>query len=140
MSLDHLLSTHEIARRAGASYRQIDYWTEAAVLVPAIWLAGNEPATVNAGSGHRRRYRTETAYLARACQVLSDHRATSAVMAVLARAIEANPDLWVEEMVYVGSDETVSVKPTGGWAVPLAECREYVDAVAEAEEGEAASR
>jgi DNA-binding transcriptional MerR regulator len=56
------LNSTDLAERAGASYRQIDYWTRAEILQPAT-----HPTP---GSGRRRHYRHHEVAVARLCALL----------------------------------------------------------------------
>lgn len=67
-----MLSTYEIAARAGLTYREVDYWTRCGVLVPEM---------VAHGSGTQRRYTDEESLVA---LVLRELRTLGAGLPVLA--------------------------------------------------------
>ena len=81
---DTMLSTPEVCRVTGLSYRQIDSWTRLGVFRPVVSARG---------SGTQRRYTVDQAIAVRACFILSHLHAGTDVMRGLSSAMAARPEL-----------------------------------------------
>jgi hypothetical protein len=126
------LSTDDLAKLSGCSYRQADYWTRNGVLTPT------RPAR---GQGSKRGWTLDDVALARVFLVLSGLGAVGAVLAAVAIALDRDPWLW-EGAVVVSADGRVralegSAGP--GWVVDLAECRREVYGRFEADSADSAA-
>lgn len=111
-----MLSTRDVARRAGASYRQLDYWIRSGVVVPDRAEAR--------GSGSRRAFSEEQVRVVRLVADLSTLGATSAVLRRAADWAALHPFESWHGLAFIDDDGFVSTEPPGGscWAVDLAEC------------------
>lgn len=109
------MTTTEVARAAGVSYRQLDYWARTGALVPALVVAS--------GSGSHRRYSTAQANVAAVLGRLSRLGATTSVMAEVAAQLLERTAL--PTLVAVEPDGTChhdDLPPAGhpAWLVPVA--------------------
>lgn len=119
MSRDRYLSTSDLARLAGCSYRMADYWARTGVL---------RASQAARGSGSKRGWTVDEVALARAFTVLSGLGATGAVLAAVSVALDRDPWLW-EGSVVVSRDgrvRPVEAANVDGWVVDLFACRAAV--------------
>lgn len=118
------LTSAEIVKASGASYRQVDHWARNGVLVPLI--------TVADGSGSQRLYREKQAYVAAALVELSKVGVRGEPLMRAAEALTALPlDVWLDVVVVKPSG---SLDPwcdrenlTAGWLLHLGRARRMVD-------------
>jgi hypothetical protein len=103
-----LLSSLQVTRICGCSYRQLDYWARLGAVVAEL------PAH---GSGSHRRFTIEQAAQVRVVGVLTEYGASADILIAVRRALEADPGLW-DGPLMVSRDGTVA-----GWEVtaPLAD-------------------
>lgn len=90
-----LLSTIEVCRRTGATYRQVDYWVRAGLVVPEVGATG---------SGSARRWTVEQVTRVNLLRVIVDAFTTSGprpnqtLLDALGRFMEVEPGvLWLED-------------------------------------------
>lgn len=125
------MNTNEAARRAGASFRQMDYWARVGVF----------PGQTQAGSGKQRLWTVTEVVLARACVLLSQlanpsgfsfsgtrFAQTMADVALVAKTASDFRDWWLvvtPRMVYLDHSEVPPVSDAA-ILVNLHECHRYV--------------
>ena len=117
---EDLLTSPEVCRLAGCSYRQLDYWTREKV------ITASRPSV---GSGSVRGWTVEEAALVRVCATLAKLGTPTPVIARVVDAIRAFPELWAGRALVTPEG---GVRPSGmtsgidGWHVDLSACREHV--------------
>lgn len=113
-------STHDVARLAGCTYRQIDYWARVGAIVPTREARG---------SGSVRDWSPDDAAVARVFYLLARHGATIEVLVEVRFALQIDPDLW-NHVVVVGLGGEVrpvtGVDDLDGWIINLPRARDYV--------------
>lgn len=102
------LSTRDVARWSGATYRQLDHWDREDVLTPSV------RRTI--GSGLPRVYDPVDAALAAVCADLSTLHASLDVMRAVVDRLRML-DVW-PDTITVGVDGRIGDLP--GWTVPAA--------------------
>jgi hypothetical protein len=110
-----MISTAEMCKRTGATYRRVDYWTRQGVVCPTIDCAG---------SGSRRKWAERQVRIVHMVSDLSNLGATEPVLKAAVRSIELWPlDEWWG-VAYVDEDGVVSRSHPGGscYVVDLALC------------------
>jgi DNA-binding transcriptional MerR regulator len=110
-----MISSSEMCALAGCSYRQLDYWARARVVVPAIEARG---------TGSPRRFTHRQVRLVR---LVTDLAALGAQQGVLQRAFELAElipeDSWSgTAYVDMSGNLTLSPPPVPAWAIDLARC------------------
>lgn len=114
------LSCHQVAHIAKASYRQVDYWARMDVLVPSVEEAH--------GSGTRRRYSSDDARAACVVADLARLGATAPVLALAARAVQADTRgrLTGRRLVTVEGEVVALSDPRDGYVVNFDSANERV--------------
>lgn len=112
-----MISSTEMCRLAGCSYRQLDYWCRQRVVTPAKAANGQ-------GSGNQRRF---TERQVRTVRLVTDLAALGAQHGVLQRAFELAeliPESSWTGTAYVDmtGNLTVSPPPVPSWALDLERC------------------
>lgn len=120
---DELLTSPEVCRLAGVTYRQLDYWTRAGVVTPTREASG---------TGSVRGWSIEDAALVAVCGSLSKLNAEQALMRKVVEALRVFPELWSGKVLITPDGR---IRPSGitssgmdGLLVDLASCRAYVGA------------
>ena len=121
---ERYLSTVELCRVAGCTYRQADYWARSGVLVPS------RPAR---GSGNVRGWSVQEACLARAFAVLAGFHADLEVFAGLVFNLRDQPWLWDRAVLFNAVGNPIQVGD--GYRIDLAACRAHVLACLSADPG-----
>ncbi len=123
MGAQTLLSTAQVCRLAGCTFRQADYWARSLV----------EPARQACGSGSQRGWTLDQAAELRVLNVLSRIGATAPVNARVLTQLRTNPDRWRRRMVVdVDGDLWPLSAGRDGWLVDFATCRAHVGIIADA--------
>lgn len=117
----------EVARVAGISYRQLDYWSRLGALVPGVADAR--------GSGSQRLYSEADARAAVVLSSLATHLAPVEVMGAVVRYLAQHPWLWeagalllVDRDGEVEEFATAPFMPVACWVVSLGAARAAFDA------------
>lgn len=118
--LEELLTSPEVCRLAGCTYRQLDYWTHENVVAPS------RPAT---GSGSVRGWTVEEAALVRVCATLAKLGTPTPTITLVVQGIRAFPELWSGRALVTPEG---GIRPSGvtsgidGWHLDLRACRDHV--------------
>lgn len=116
------LTTTDVSRLAGCTFRQTDYWVRLGLVTPVNRARG---------SGSSRRFTYEQAAEVRVCTILAALNCPMPVIGQVLAAVALCRDLW---------SQTVVVSPAGGvtplglatrvdgWIIDLGECRAHVGA------------
>lgn len=117
------VSSDEAARRAGCSYRQLDYWCRTGAITPTVGANG---------SGSTRRWAPDDVALLRVFHLLAGLGAEQPVLFEVAAAVTSDPGLWDSTVLVTQAGlvvklyrcETLAdVGTAAGWVVDLAGCR-----------------
>ena len=117
-----LVTSPELCRLAGITYRQLDYWTRQRVMVASRSARG---------SGTIRGWTIDEVAAGRVCGHLSRLGAPTPVLRVVVQALAAFPELWSGRALI---DPDGTIRPAGvasgrqGWLIDLAAAREWVGA------------
>lgn len=121
---EDLLTSPEVCRLAGCSYRQLDYWTHEGVVAPT------RPSS---GSGTVRGWTVEEAAIVRLLATMAKLGCQLPVLRNVITALRSFPELWSGKVLITADG---AIRPSGiasgleGWHVDLAGCRAYVGAPA----------
>lgn len=110
-----MLSSTEVIKRVGCSYRQLDYWCRCRVIVPSIEARG---------SGSGRRFNERQVRIVRLIHSLATLGAKHNVLLKAAMAADLIPwDEWFG-VIYVDAEgDLASYAPASpSWAIDLAQC------------------
>ena len=115
------LTSDDVCRLSGMTYRQLDYLTRAGIIQPQVMSSG--PGTV-------RRWGHNQVRVLRMASVLRDHGATETTLRpAIQHAQEMSDEAWGARVV-VTLDGRIST-PLGadgnGWIVDLAHCRDSLE-------------
>lgn len=111
----------EVARRTGASYRQVDYWARTGVLVPALRRAD--------GPGYSRAYAPRQVAVAAALLVLARLGAKVPAMARASAQLTGRDDEAWDRLVVVSADgvvEDLADADGPGWLLDLTAFRDLL--------------
>lgn len=110
-----MLSSTEVLKRVGCTYRQLDYWCREGVITPTVEATGN---------GSRRRFSERQVRILRLIHGLAGLGAKHAVLLKAAMAADLIPhDEWFGVIFVDTEGDLASYAPgSPAWAIDLAHC------------------
>lgn len=117
-----MISSTEMCRRTGATYRQLDYWTRNGVVTPA-----QEPRL--SGPGGRRAFSERQIRVVRLIRGLAALGATQHVLTRASLAADLIPECEWFGTIYVDTDGDLTMTPPAApaWSIDLAVCADRSD-------------